>query len=69
MPTVLVTDYTFPDIAIEAAILEPLGCELKPHQCRTEADLLAVVPGADYVLTQFAPVNARCIHRASTRRG
>jgi D-3-phosphoglycerate dehydrogenase len=61
MPTVLVTDYTFGDLEIEQSILGPLGCELRPHQCRSEAELLAVVPGADYVLTQFAPVNARVI--------
>jgi D-3-phosphoglycerate dehydrogenase len=61
MPTVLVTDYTFPDLEIETSILEPIGCKIKPHQCRTEADLLAVVSGADWVLTQFAPVNARVI--------
>jgi D-3-phosphoglycerate dehydrogenase len=61
MPTVLVTDFTFGNLEIEQAILGPLGCTLIPRQCRTEDDLLGCVGGADYVLTQFAPVNARVI--------
>ena len=61
MPTVLVTDYTFPDLDIERAALEASGYALEAHQCRTEDDLLAVVAAADAVLTQFVPVTARVI--------
>ena len=61
MPTVLVTDSTFGDLDVEESVLGPLGCVLEPHQCRTEDELLGVVGGADYVLTQFAPVSARVI--------
>ena len=60
-PTVVVTDYTFPDLALEAAILEHGGCTLIGHHCTTEAELLAAVAGADAVITQFARVNATVI--------
>lgn len=61
MPTVLVTDSTFRHLDVEEAILGPLGCTIEPRQCRTVGDLLGVVAGADYVITQFAPVTAEVI--------
>jgi D-3-phosphoglycerate dehydrogenase len=61
MPLVLVTDSTFPTLDIERGILEPLGCQLESRQCKTPAELLEVVPSADYILTQFAPENAAVI--------
>lgn len=61
MPKVLVTDYTFDRLDVEEAILGPLGAVLDARQCRTEADLLGSVAGADYVLTQFAPLTAPVI--------
>lgn len=60
--TVVVTDYTFPDdLAVEKAILEPLGCRIIGAQCRTEDEVAALVRAADFVLTQFAPVTAHAI--------
>ena len=59
---VSVTDYTFQSLDIEKAILEPMGCEVaslktgKDHQ-----ELCALVKEAEYVITQFAPVNAAVI--------
>ena len=59
---VSVTDYNFPSLDIEKAILEPMGCELaslktgKDHQ-----ELCTLVKEADCVITQFAPVNAAVI--------
>jgi D-3-phosphoglycerate dehydrogenase len=61
MPLVLVTDSTFEDLDIERGILEPLGCEIDSRQCRSTADLVEVVPSADYVITQFAPVGPAVI--------
>src|SRR5947207_7965542 len=53
-PAVVVTDYTFRDfLAIEKAILEPLGCRVIGTQCRTEDDVIALVRDADFVSTQF----------------
>jgi D-3-phosphoglycerate dehydrogenase len=61
MSNVLVTDFSFKNLEIEEEILRPLGCSLLARQCRTVDDLLAVVGEADYVLTQFAPIDRRVI--------
>jgi D-3-phosphoglycerate dehydrogenase len=61
MPHVLVTDSTFEDLELERAILAPLGCKLDSRQCRTAGELADAVRAADYVLTQFAPVDGRVI--------
>jgi D-3-phosphoglycerate dehydrogenase / 2-oxoglutarate reductase len=58
---VVITDYTFPTIETEAAILEPLGLEVVAGQCKTPAQLIDLVRDADFVITQFAPVNAEVI--------
>ena len=61
MQNVLVTDSTFDRLDIEQAILEPLGCSIDSRQCKTPAQLLRVLPHADFVITQFAPLNAEVI--------
>jgi len=61
MPNVLVTDSTFDRLDIEEAILVPLGCTVEARKCRTPEELLGVVGNADYVITQFAPVDARVV--------
>jgi D-3-phosphoglycerate dehydrogenase len=58
---VAITDWTFPDLAIELAILKPIGHEVVARQCKTEADLISLVGDADCVITQFARVNANVI--------
>jgi D-3-phosphoglycerate dehydrogenase len=58
-PKIVVTDYAFPDLSIEQAVL--VGCELTGRQCKTEADLLDLCKDADAILTQFARVNANVI--------
>ena len=54
----LVTDYDFPDIALERAVIEGAGHELAVAQCRTEADVIAAARGCDGALVQYAPMNA-----------
>ncbi|MBY0230397.1 MAG: C-terminal binding protein [Gemmataceae bacterium] len=61
MHRVLVTDSSFPDLGLERALLEPLGCAVEGRQCKTIDDLVAAVAGADAVLTQFAPVKAAVV--------
>jgi D-3-phosphoglycerate dehydrogenase len=62
MPKVAVTDYTFPTLDIETAILAPLGAELvASKEKRTAAELPALVADADCILTQFAPLTADVI--------
>ena len=58
---VVVTDYVFDSLEVEASILVPLGCEVIGRQCRTTEDLIALVADADHVITQFAKVNAEVI--------
>ena len=57
-PTIVVTDYKFPDLALEVSAAEQAGCDLIGHQCETEAELKAAVVGADAVITQFARLSA-----------
>jgi len=66
MSKVVVTDFTFPDLSVERAILEPLGFELIAAQAKTPELLIPLVRDADAVITQFASVNADVI-RAMTQ--
>ncbi|WP_437223231.1 C-terminal binding protein [Planctomicrobium sp. SH661] len=59
---VAVTDYSFPDLAMEEAILRPQGHEIVAlKEKRPAAELSQLVADADAVITQFAPVNAEVI--------
>jgi len=58
----VVTDYTFPDLSIEADILQAAGHTLDAwKEKRTAGELPALVGDADAVITQFAPLNADVI--------
>lgn len=59
---VVVTDHTFEDPDIERAILAPLGLELVSQRIGNDPQQLKTfVKDADFVITQFAPVNAEVI--------
>ena len=60
-PRVVITDWTFPDLDMEKAILESHQIELLARQTRSESDLLALVSDADAVITQYARINAEVI--------
>jgi D-3-phosphoglycerate dehydrogenase len=60
-PTVVITDWTFPDLSVEEGILQAHGVELVTRQCKTEADLIDLCADADAVITQFARVNANVV--------
>jgi D-3-phosphoglycerate dehydrogenase / 2-oxoglutarate reductase len=60
-PTVVITDWTFPDLSVEEKILKAHGIEAAARQCKSEDDLIALCAGADAVITQFARVNANVI--------
>jgi D-3-phosphoglycerate dehydrogenase len=60
-PTIVVTDYKFPDLALEEEAAEQAGCALIGHHCETEAELQAAVAGADAVITQFARLSGPVI--------
>ena len=57
-PTIVVTDYKFPDLALEVSAAEQAGCDLIGLHCETEAELKAAVASADAVITQFARLSA-----------
>lgn len=52
---VVVTDYTFPDLAQEEAAARAGGAEFAAFQCRSAADVAQAVAGADVAVVQFAP--------------
>ncbi|WP_020470987.1 C-terminal binding protein [Zavarzinella formosa] len=58
---VVITDFTFPSLDIEEAILRPAGMEVASGQCKTPESLIALVADADAVITQFAPLTAQVI--------
>lgn len=61
MQTVAITDYTFPGLDIEQAILSAAGLELRSGNDKQVPALQALVAEADAVITQFAPINADVI--------
>lgn len=52
---VVVTDYTFPDVAQERAAAESAGASFAAFQARTDAEVAEVVAGAEVVAVQFVP--------------
>ena len=66
MTKIAITDYTFPDIGIEEAILRPAGIEVVAFkEKRSPAELIGLVRDADAVIAQFAPVNAAVVNAMS----
>lgn len=62
MPTIAITDYTFPDLSLEEAVLRPAGVEIVSFkEKRSPAELAELVRDADAVIAQFAPVNAEVV--------
>ena len=58
----VVTDYSFPDLSVETAILQGAGFTLDAwKEKKSAAELPALVADADAVITQFAPLNADVI--------
>lgn len=65
MSKAIITDYTFPDLSIETQILEAAGLEVVSGQCKTPQDLIVLTASVDYVITQFAPIDADVIKSMS----
>ncbi len=60
---VAITDYVFPSLEPEQAVLGPLGVELRPQQCRSEEEIIALAQDADAVLNCYAKMAARVIEK------
>lgn len=59
---VAVTDYSFPDLSVETAIIQQAGFSLQAwKEKKTAAELPPLVASADAVITQFAPITADVI--------
>ena len=65
---VAITDYSFPNLDVERGILEPLGCTVVAGQCKTPEALIELTADADYVITQFAPMNAAVVSKLQKAR-
>src|SRR5580698_2742432 len=51
---VVITDYTFPDLAAEEAAARTAGAQLIPNHCRSSEEVEAAVVGANVAVVQFA---------------
>lgn len=58
---VLVTDYAWPDLAIEEAILERVGAEIISAESANEATLVRAARGATAIMTNWASVTSAVI--------
>lgn len=61
MPTVAITDYSFPDLELERSIMSAAGFGLLSGNNKEIPALQSLVAEADAVITQFAPINADVI--------
>lgn len=69
MPTVAITDHTFPDLELEAAVLRPAGVDIVSlKEKHPPAETAALVREADAVITQFAAIDATVIGAMSRAR-
>src|SRR5574341_1391208 len=60
---VAVTDYVFSSLEPEQRVLAPLGVELRPGQCKSEDEIIALAQGTDGVLNCYAKMTARVIEK------
>ena len=58
---VAVTDYVFPSLEPEQLVLTSLGAELRPAQCKSEEEIIALTQEADAVLNCYAKMTAPVI--------
>ena len=59
--TVVVSDYNYPDLAIEEAILARWGARVVSAQCRTPEEVLTVAKEADAIISQYVPITRQVI--------
>ena len=57
----LITDYDFPDIALEREVFITGGVDLVEAQCKNEDDLISAARECDALLLQYAPVTDRVL--------
>ncbi len=62
-PKVVITDYVFPSLEIEHAVLGAVNAEVVGMQATSEDQLLDVIADADALLVCYAPITRRVIDR------
>jgi D-3-phosphoglycerate dehydrogenase len=65
---VAITDYVFPSLEPERRVLAPLGVELRPAQCKSEEEIIALTQEADAILNCYAKMTARVIENLNRCR-
>lgn len=69
MPTVLITDYDFPDLSLERKLLTDADLTLITTQATTEAEVADTIRSADSpidaILTQWAPIGDQVFEAAT----
>jgi len=60
---VAVTDYVFPSLEPEQRVLAPLGVDLRPAQCKSEEEIIALTQDADAILNCYAKITTRVIEK------
>ncbi|WGR96296.1 hypothetical protein MTX20_28935 [Bradyrhizobium sp. ISRA435] len=66
---VYVSDYDYPDLSIEQAVLGPIGAEVIGLQCRTGEGLAEQAADADAILQQYARISRETIARLDSLQG
>ncbi len=64
--TVLITDYNYPDLAVEREALAHWDAMVTPAQCATPQEVLEAGKDADALISQYAPITEEVI-RGLTR--
>ena len=65
-PAVLLTDYAWPTLDVEHAVLDPAGIELVVAPVGDEVDLIRLAPGKDAILTCWNDVSASVLDAATS---
>ena len=55
----LITDFDFPDVEMEKALIREAGHEVAVAQCRTEDEVIEAGRGCAGFVTQYTPINAK----------
>jgi D-3-phosphoglycerate dehydrogenase / 2-oxoglutarate reductase len=58
---VVVTDWEYPDLRYEEAVLDHESIELVPTQCFTEEQVIETCHDADAIISQYAPLNRKVV--------
>ncbi|WP_337831017.1 C-terminal binding protein [Pseudonocardia sp. TMWB2A] len=68
VPTVVVTDYEFPDLELERTLVEDAGLRFVAARTRTPDEIVAACAGADGIINQYAQLTADVIARLPRTR-